>query len=457
MDSAFTDWAEGICNKLEKLCEENAIIQNSSKYVNAVGEHIQTVLEEIACDWLGSNGSYKEPISELSLEPNISTEHCQNSTCMKMASGVSPVINPATTNEICENSTSGHDNSSVGNSNSIKMVSAVSPMEATSPACSPEACENLTCWLDSPVEKSTCIKTSSAVFPAKITSPATAAEPCKNSTSRLDSSTVENSTCIKMGSAVSPTEIIIRASSTYDSDNLSQKDAYDEDHDKLNHHKLFSQRKASELNSSFDGEENANDVLGPVFSANDLSGSKDDQKERVVTHSAQISPTKAYDASAFQGTNIFIGDHDQQNEMENLVASVQHPEFGIHLVSIPESSGYFYREETLGPIFTYSRSTQEIAGEFEDVSLNDSSGDNEDYVLDFISHLECKDNSFKKKFRDTIISKMGLRRRAYNEVESCFLTTDEKLQNKPQAASIARANATKSTLHDSSDSDWELL
>lgn len=27
MDSAFTDWAEGICNKLEKLCEENAIIQ----------------------------------------------------------------------------------------------------------------------------------------------------------------------------------------------------------------------------------------------------------------------------------------------------------------------------------------------------------------------------------------------------------------------------------------------
>ena len=69
------------------------------------------------------------------------------------------------------------------------------------------------------------------------------------------------------------------------------------------------------------------------------------------------------------------------------------------MVGIPESSGYFYREETLGPIFTYSRSTQEIAGEFEDVSLNDSSGDNEDYVLDFISHLECKDNSFKVKFQ----------------------------------------------------------
>lgn len=69
------------------------------------------------------------------------------------------------------------------------------------------------------------------------------------------------------------------------------------------------------------------------------------------------------------------------------------------MVSIAESSGYFYREETLGPIFTYSRSTPEIAGEFEDVNLNDSSGDNEDYVLDFISHLECKDISFKVKFQ----------------------------------------------------------
>ncbi|XP_039124723.1 uncharacterized protein LOC120261100 isoform X1 [Dioscorea cayenensis subsp. rotundata] len=451
MDSAFTDWAEGICNKLEKLCEENAIIQNSSKYVNAVGEHMQTVLEEIARDWLGSNGSHIEPFSELSLEPNISSEDCKSSTCMKMASGVSPVINPATTTEIYEDSTSRHDSSSVGNSNSIKMVSAVSPMEATSPACSPEACENLRCWLDSPVEKSACIKTSSAVFPAKIISPATSTEPCENSTSRPDSSSVENSTCIKMGSDVSPTETIIPATSTDDSKNLSQKDACDEDHEKLIHHKLFSQCKASELNRSFDGEENANDVLGPVFSANDLSGSKDDQKERVLTHSAQISPTKAY------GTNIFIGDHDQQNEMKNLVASVQPPEFGIHLVSIAESSGYFYREETLGPIFTYSRSTPEIAGEFEDVNLNDSSGDNEDYVLDFISHLECKDISFKKKFRDAIISKMGLRRRrVYNEADSCFMTTDEKLQNEPQAASIARANTTKSTL-DLSDSDWELL
>ncbi|XP_039124726.1 uncharacterized protein LOC120261100 isoform X4 [Dioscorea cayenensis subsp. rotundata] len=420
MDSAFTDWAEGICNKLEKLCEENAIIQNSSKYVNAVGEHMQTVLEEIARDWLGSNGSHIEPFSELSLEPNISSEDCKSSTCMKMASGVSPVINPATTTEIYEDSTSRHDSSSVGNSNSIKMVSAVSPMEATSPACSPEACENLRCWLDSPVEKSACIKTSSAVFPAKIISPATSTEPCENSTSRPDSSSVENSTCIKMGSDVSPTETIIPATSTDDSKNLSQKDACDEDHEKLIHHKLFSQCKASELNRSFDGEENANDVLGPVFSANDLSGSKDDQKERVLTHSAQISPTKAY------GTNIFIGDHDQQNEMKNLVASVQPPEF-------------------------------EIAGEFEDVNLNDSSGDNEDYVLDFISHLECKDISFKKKFRDAIISKMGLRRRrVYNEADSCFMTTDEKLQNEPQAASIARANTTKSTL-DLSDSDWELL
>ncbi|KAH7682308.1 hypothetical protein IHE45_05G111900 [Dioscorea alata] len=391
MDSAFTDWAEGICNKLEKLCEENAIIQNSSKYVNAVGEHMQTVLEEIARDWLGSNGSHKDPFSELSLEPNISSEDCKSSTCMKMASGVSPVINPTTTTEICENSTSRHDSSSVGNSNSIKMVSAVSPTEATSPACSPEACENLRCWLDSPVEKSACIKTSSAVFLAKIMSPATSTEPCENSTSRPDSSSVENSTCIKMGSDVSPTEIIIPATSTDDSENLSQKDACDEDHEKLLHHKLFSQC------------------------------SKDDQKERVLTHSAQISPTKAY------GTNIFIGDHDQQNEMKNLVASVQHPEF-------------------------------EIAGEFEDVNLNDSSGDNEDYVLDFISHLERKDISFKKKIRDAIISKMGLRRRrVYNEVDSCFMTTDEKLQNEPQAASIAMANTTKSTLHDLSDSDWELL
>lgn len=52
---------------------------------------------------------------------------------------------------------------------------------------------------------------------------------------------------------------------------------------------------------------------------------------------------------------------------------------------------------------------------------------------------------------------MGLRRRrVYNEADSCFMTTDEKLQNEPQAASIARANTTKSTL-DLSDSDWELL
>lgn len=255
---------------------------------------MQTVLEEIARDWLGSNGSHIEPFSELSLEPNISSEDCKSSTCMKMASGVSPVINPATTTEIYEDSTSRHDSSSVGNSNSIKMVSAVSPMEATSPACSPEACENLRCLLDSPVEKSACIKTSSAVFPAKIISPATSTEPCENSTSRPDSSSVENSTCIKMGSDVSPTETIIPATSTDDSKNLSQKDACDEDHEKLIHHKLFSQCKASELNRSFDGEENANDVLGPVFYANDLSGSKDDQKERVLTHSAQISPTKAY-------------------------------------------------------------------------------------------------------------------------------------------------------------------
>lgn len=45
-------------------------------------------------------------------------------------------------------------------------------------------------------------------------------------------------------------------------------------------------------------------------------------------------------ASTFQGTNIFIGDHDQQNEMKNLVASVQPPEFGMSLCQFLSSIKY---------------------------------------------------------------------------------------------------------------------
>lgn len=84
-------WADNVLQKLENVNLEDIIPKNPSKYVDAVGEHLRKVCEDVADDWLSSfsDGFLKVPVSDLSLEHEVIAEICGNS---KIALKECPII-----------------------------------------------------------------------------------------------------------------------------------------------------------------------------------------------------------------------------------------------------------------------------------------------------------------------------------------------------------------------------
>lgn len=59
-------WAENICQRVESLCAENNMVQNSGKYVNVVGEHFKKVIDTVVNDLCDHADDVLELFSELS-------------------------------------------------------------------------------------------------------------------------------------------------------------------------------------------------------------------------------------------------------------------------------------------------------------------------------------------------------------------------------------------------------
>ncbi|XP_072983112.1 uncharacterized protein [Typha latifolia] len=194
------------------------------------------------------------------------------------------------------------------------------------------------------------------------------------------------------------------------------------------------------------------------------------QVESIISSLKDLSPTASIDV-ARDGLSQSIACDDNEKEpfainipANQVLTSETHQndmtvELMLSRCSLPNES-YAIRE------ISYSSRNEEISnsiktidlnamlGDLEDVDLEDTWGDDENYELALASSMESRKNPYWVKLKASIISNLRWlkeNKQLHNAYRSVYLRKQHKERSHPSSIS------TLSHVHDSLSSDWELL
>ncbi|XP_072960701.1 uncharacterized protein [Typha angustifolia] len=203
------------------------------------------------------------------------------------------------------------------------------------------------------------------------------------------------------------------------------------------------------LSRSIACDDNEKEPFATNIPANQVLTSETHQNDMTVELmlSRCSLPNESYDISTSRELMVRVKSNRSEDELSNLEIFEQ-PQY----LAIREISYSSRNEEISNSIKTIDLNT--ILGDLEDVDLDDTWGDDENYELALASSMESKKKPYWVKLKASVISNLRWlkeNKQLRNAYRSVYLRKQHKERSHPSSFS------TSSRVHDSLSSDWELL